>query len=57
MGKTRVMAVVTATVVQPRVERPMDGFLNFHCHLPNLADLAFQAGSQRQQVAPLLRTP
>ena len=41
LGKTRALAVVSCEVVEPRIQKPNDGFLTFHTELSPMAEFAY----------------
>jgi len=55
LGRTRVLAVVTAQVTAPYPERPTDGFLSFNVNVTALAGPAYEGGRQTPQTAELGR--
>jgi exosome complex component RRP45 len=55
LGQTRVLASVTADLVQPRPDRPAEGFLSFHVDFSPMASPYFETGRPSDKAIELER--
>ncbi|CAD6590641.1 MAG: hypothetical protein TREMPRED_005835 [Tremellales sp. Tagirdzhanova-0007] len=55
LGKTSVLAQVTATVVKPRDDRPYEGFLLIHSEISPMASSVYEAGRSSEDEVLIAR--
>ncbi|GAA6001171.1 hypothetical protein JCM10207_007443 [Rhodosporidiobolus poonsookiae] len=55
LGRTRVLAQVSAEVVKPLPDRPYEGFLTLHTEISPMASAAYEAGRQSEDEVLMTR--